>query len=91
MKPITFTRHAPPLVTERHIQSDWIETTVRDPAWTEPEPDDATVERRFRPIPEHGGRVLRVAVRETKDAIHVISLHFDRRATRRHARKHIRP
>ena len=91
MKPITFTRHAPPRIEERHIHPDWVEMTIRDPSWTEPKPDDATVERRFRAIPEHEDRVLRVAVRETKDAIHVISLHFDRKATRRHARQHLRP
>lgn len=50
MKPITFTRHAPSRVAERHIRLDWVEKTVRDPAWTESEPEDATVERRFRAI-----------------------------------------
>lgn len=89
MKPITFTRHAPFRVAERHIRPDWVEQTVRDPTWTEPDPGDATVERRFRPIPAYGGRVLRVAVRETEDAIRVITLHFDRRATRRHVRQHL--
>lgn len=91
MKPITFGQHAPLRIAERHIRLDWVEKTVREPSWSESEPDDSTVERRFRAIPEHGDRVLRVAIRETKVAIHVISLHFDRRATRRHARQHLRP
>lgn len=58
---------------------------MRDPEWVEPDRGDPTVERRFRAIPEYGGRVLRVACVETETHIRVISVHFDRRARRRHA------
>lgn len=90
MKPIILSRHASLRIAERDLRLDWIERTARDPVRTECDPDDDTVERRFQTIPEAGGRLLRVAVRETKASIYVISVHFDRGATRRHARKHLR-
>ena len=43
------------------------------------DPDDATVERRFRRIPEFGGRVLRVAVNTTVEPNRVVSVFFDRK------------
>ena len=86
MKPLVLTFHAPRRMLERSIQADWVEQAARDPAWTEPDPKDAEIERRFRPIPEAGDRVLRVSVVETPTLIRVISVHFDRRATRHHAR-----
>ncbi len=42
------------------------------------DPKDATVERRFRRIPEYGGRVLRVAVTTAIEANRVVSVFFDR-------------
>ena len=42
-----------------------------------------TVERRFRAIPESGGRILRVACVETNSSIRVISVMFDRNARRK--------
>jgi hypothetical protein len=91
MKPIVFTFHAPARMAERQIASEWIERTIREPAWTEPDPKDPHAERRYRPIPENGDRVLRVVVAETETGIRVIAVTFDRGATRRHARHHARP
>jgi hypothetical protein len=91
MKPIIFKHHALVKIAERELRLGWIERAARTPDWIEPEPHDSTVERRFARTPEFGGRVLRVAVRETIAEICVISVHFDRGARRRHARKHIRP
>ena len=90
MKPLVFTFHAPLRATQRSIASEWVERTVREPAWTEPDPRDVEVERRFRRIPEFGDRVLRVVVAETATAVRVISVHFDRGAARRHARHNAR-
>jgi hypothetical protein len=45
----------------------------------QPDPDDATVERRFRRIPEFSGRVLRVAVNTTVEPNRVVSVFFDRK------------
>jgi hypothetical protein len=43
-----------------------------------PDPNDPSVERRFRAIPESGGRVLRVAVNVTVTPPRVVSVFFDR-------------
>ena len=43
-----------------------------------PDPDDATAERRYRKIPEFGGRVLRVAVNTAVEPNRVVSVFFDR-------------
>ena len=90
MKPIVFTFHAPVRMAERAIAAEWIERTVREPTWTEPDPKDPHAERRYRPVPEFGDRVLRVVVAETAAAIRVITVTFDRGATRWHARHHPR-
>jgi len=45
---------------------------------TDLDPKDATVERRFRRIPEYGGRVLRVAVNTAVEPNRVVSVFFDR-------------
>ena len=54
------------------------ERTLSAPELVLPDPDDATVERRFRRIPEFGGRVLRVAVNTAVEPNRVVSVFFDR-------------
>jgi hypothetical protein len=82
-KPIALTAHARIRLQNRRIDPKWIEETVFDPEWIEAEPNDATIERRFRAIPQFGGRVLRVACVETNSSIRVISVMFDRNARRK--------
>jgi hypothetical protein len=79
-KPLRFTRHAQDAVEERTLDIDWIERTVREPEWSRPDPRRAGVERRFRVIPEHGSRILRVACIETADEIRILTVFFDRDA-----------
>ena len=55
------------------------ERTLSAPELVLPDPDAATVERRFRRIPEFGGRVLRVAVNTAVGPNRVVSVFFDRR------------
>jgi hypothetical protein len=52
------------------------------PDWTIPDPHRPGVERRFRAIPEFGGRVLRVACYETPVNIRILTVFFDRKARR---------
>jgi uncharacterized DUF497 family protein len=80
---ITLTAHARTRLRDRHIEPKWVEDTVLHPDWTEIDPEDPAVERRFRAIPQFGGRVLRVACVETTSNIRVISMMFDRNARRR--------
>jgi hypothetical protein len=63
---------------ERGIELNWIEEAVRNPAWREP--DRARAERRFRPIAERGGRILRIVCTETDTEVRVITAFFDRNA-----------
>jgi hypothetical protein len=74
-----FTNHAQRALAEREIPIEWVERTLKAPELTLPDPNDATVERCFRRIPEFGGRVLRVAVNRTVEPKRVVSVFFDRR------------
>jgi hypothetical protein len=55
-----------------------MERTLNEPQWITPDPSDPAVKRYFRPIPEFGGRVLRVAVNVTVEPPRVVSVFFDR-------------
>ena len=72
------TKHAQKALDEREIPVEWLERTLSAPELVLHDPDDATVERRFRRIPEFGGRVLRVAVNTTVEPNRVVSVFFDR-------------
>ena len=80
MKPIRLTQHAETVMRERELSLEWIEAAAGSPGWTEPDPRDPSIERRFRIIPERDGRVLRVACVETAGEIRIVSAFFDRRA-----------
>jgi Domain of unknown function (DUF4258) len=81
-KPLRFTRHAQDAIVERDLDQSWIVRTIREPEWSRADPRRPGVERRFRAIPEFGGRVLRVACFETADEIRVLTVFFDRDARR---------
>ena len=72
------TQHARDVLEERHIPVEWLERTLREPELKHPDPTDATLERRYRKIPEHENRVLRVVVNTTVAPIRVVSRYFDR-------------
>ena len=82
-KPVVLTTHARLRLRERNIDPNWIDETVRYPEWTETDPKDSTIERRFRAISRRGNRFLRVACIETESGIRVISVMFDRNARRK--------
>jgi len=74
------TQHAAKVLAERGIAVEWLERTLDEPQWTEPDPHDPQVVRYFREVPEFGGRVLRVAVVPTANPARVVSVFFDRSA-----------
>ena len=82
-KRIILTSHAQLRLHLREIQENWVTAAALAPEWTEPEPRHAGAERRFRAIPEFGGRVLRVVCLETEDTIRIITATWDRGARRR--------
>ena len=83
MKGLELTRHAELRMVERGLRLSWIERTVRDPQRVEPQPGDASEERRFCAIDEMDGRVLRVVCVETETTIRVITATLDRGARAR--------
>lgn len=82
-KRLVLTAHAQMRLRERKLKVDWIEATARNPDWTEPDPEYADAERRFRIIDEFGGRTLRAVCTETDTMIRVITVMFDRKARRK--------
>ncbi len=73
------THHARTAMREREIAIEWIERTVNNPELVLPDSEDSSIERRYRSVPEFGGRVLRVAVNVTVEPHRVVSVFFDRR------------
>ncbi len=55
-----------------------VEQAVAEPELRTDDPGDPDVERFFRRVPEHGGRVLRVAVNTRVEPWRVVSVFFDR-------------
>ena len=72
------TQHARDVLAERHIPEEWLERALHKPELKQPDPADATLERRYRKIPEHENRVLRVVVNTTVAPERVVSVYFDR-------------
>ena len=72
------TKHAVHAMAERVIPMEWVELVVAKPALRIPDPNDPEVECFFRPIPERGGRILRVAVNTRVAPWRVVSVFFDR-------------
>ncbi len=72
------TLHALKAMAEREIPVGWVERAAMEPEFVESDPDDVAIERRYRRIPEFGGRVLRVAVNTTVEPQRVVSVFFDR-------------
>lgn len=82
-KRIVWTAHARIRLQERYFKPSWIESAVWNPDWTEPEPKDPALQRRFKSLPEAQGRILRVICAETETTIRIISAMFDRNARRK--------
>ncbi len=78
MNSFVLTKHAQQVLGERGIPIEWLERTLSCPECVMFDPEDATVQRFFRSIPEFGGRYLRVAVNTTVEPNRVVSVFFDR-------------
>ena len=72
------TQHARDVLAERHIPVEWLERALHEPELKQPAPADATLERRYRKIPQYENRVLRVVVNTTVAPEWVVSVYFDR-------------
>lgn len=74
----TLSNHAKRVLIEREIPIAWVERTLAEPELRHFQQDNPAIERRFRRIPEFGGRVLRVVVNVSTQTNHVVSVFFDR-------------
>ena len=74
----TLTGHAKKVLAEREIPLEWLERALDEPMLRQPDPEDPSLERRYRPIPEFDGRVLRVVVNPSVEPVRVVSVFFDR-------------
>ena len=91
MKPMRYTLEATLRQAGRNLDPAWIEAAVRSPDWTTPDPEPPK-ERRYRAIPELGGKVLRVVCVEEDDHVRIVTVFPDRDARRPDApRDDLRP
>jgi Domain of unknown function (DUF4258) len=81
-KAVVLTIHAAQAVSERELRLEWVESAARTSEWSRPDPQGNGIEQRFRTIPEHGNRILRVACLESTTEIRIITAFFDRKAKR---------
>ena len=75
---LEYTKHALHGMAEHSISIEWVEFVVGEPELRMSDPNDSEVERFYRRIPEHGNRVLRVAVNTNVAPWRVVTVFFDR-------------
>lgn len=75
---LEYTEHALHVMAERSISIKWVEFVVSGPEVRISDPNDSQVERFYRRKPEHGNRVLRVAVNTNVAPWRVVTVFFDR-------------
>lgn len=78
---IDLAAHALEMLKERRIAREWVDRTLSSPAQTEAKADGTV--HYLSPVPEHGGRVLRVVVSPEHDPPQVVTVFFDRRMGRK--------
>jgi hypothetical protein len=71
------------MIDGREIPLEWVEHVLQNPVFEEPDRQHPGATRAYAPIAAFGNRMLRVVYYDTGSAIRVITLFFDRRATRR--------
>ena len=76
------TAHAAAMARERCIDLKWVAYVIAEPAVAYPDPRDGTLTHFLRKIPENGDHALRIVIDSAQLPPRVISLFFDRKATR---------
>ena len=82
MEEFSLTAHAVHMAGERGIKDEWIRRVLCDPWVTHPDVRDEKLTHLLRRIPEHGNRMLRLVIDSTQNPTRVITLFFDRKASR---------
>lgn len=78
MAKFTLSRHAITAITERAINSEWIERVLSDPERIENDATDPNLRHAIGRISENGGRVLRVVYNGSVEPMRVVTAYFDR-------------
>lgn len=79
---LILTKHAQQNVARDRLDLAWIEATITRPQHVDRDPNDATLARAWRRIPQRSGRVLRVVFHPAGADIVVVTAFFDRGARR---------
>ena len=82
MEEFVLTVHATQMARERDIKDAWIRIALRDPCATTPDERDGNLTCVSRRIPENGNRMLRLVIDSAQNPPRVITLFFDRKASR---------
>jgi hypothetical protein len=80
---IVLSRHAQHVVGERKLAQEWIAQVIRNPDFTQPDPTQPGAIRAFGRIAAFGNRMLRVVYYDAGTEYRIITVFFDRRASRR--------
>jgi hypothetical protein len=79
MGPYDLTQHAKEMISERNIQSSWLEQVLESPELVEPDPDDPELTHHVGRINENGNRALRVVFNQSISPIRIVTAYFDRK------------
>jgi hypothetical protein len=82
MEEFVLTVHAAQMAQERGIKYEWICMVLRDPSATHPDVGDVKLTHVLRRISDYGNRMLRLVIDSTQNPPRVITLFFDRKASR---------
>ena len=79
----SLSEHAQEAIVKRRIAPEWVERALVSPEKKEQDKVDPDLEHRLLPVPEFGGRVLRVVVNVSGAEPRVVTAYFDRGRKRR--------
>jgi hypothetical protein len=71
------------MLRERGILPAWVSFVLEAPEATEPDKVDPALCHALRRIPDHGNRVLRIVHDPRCSPVRIVTLFFDRKASRR--------
>lgn len=81
-QPFTLSRHAAIGLAERGIDIAWVIASLDNPTWHETDAQDPDLRHALRRINAFGGRVLRVVYNPRETPWRVVTVFFDRKASR---------
>lgn len=71
------TDHAEQRLRQRKVLLEWVERTLEQPDYTEPDPHDPHLTRAYKRMHAAGDRLLRVVYNHTVTPIRVVTVFFE--------------